>query len=72
MCRARGVGGPIADDIDVNDMIAEAATTLDRYGKVFAPGPTYPPRLVEPVGSLLRENAHVARQFALDVLGLEA
>lgn len=68
MCRARGVGGIIADDIDVTDFLAEAETTLDRYGTVDNPGPTYPRRLVEPVGSLLTANAEVAREFALDVL----
>jgi hypothetical protein len=68
MCRARGVGGIIADDIDVTDFLAEAETTLDRYGTVSSPGPTYPRRLVEPVGSLLRANADVAREFAMHVL----
>ena len=68
MCRARGVGGTIADDIDVTDFLAEAETTLDRYGTVISPGPTYPRRLVEPVGSILRANAEVARDLALHVL----
>jgi hypothetical protein len=68
MCRARGVGGIIADDIDVTDILAEAETTLDRFGAVNTPGPTYPRRLAEPIGSLLRANAEVARQFARDVL----
>jgi hypothetical protein len=71
MCRARGVGGIIADDIDVTDFLAEAETTLDRYGTVTNPGPTYPRRLVEPIGSLLRANADVAREFALDVLAAQ-
>ena len=70
MCRARGVGGIIADDIDVTNFLAEAETTLDRYGTVDNPGPTYPRRLVEPVGSLLRAHAEVAREFALDVLSV--
>ena len=68
MCRARGVGGIIADDIDVTDVLADAETTLDRYGTVNTPGPTYPRRLAEPVGSLLQANAEVARKFARDVL----
>jgi hypothetical protein len=68
MCRARGVGGVIADDIDSTEFVAEAETTLDRYGTVVGPGATYPDRLVEPVGSLLRANAAVAREFALEVL----
>jgi hypothetical protein len=72
MCRARGVGGVIADDIDVTDFNAEAETTLDRYGKVIRPGPTYPRHLVEPLDSLLRANAEVAREFALQVLSAES
>jgi hypothetical protein len=68
MCRARGVGGIIADDIDLTDVLAEAETTFDRYGTVNTPGPTYPRRLAEPVGSLLQANAEVAREFALDLL----
>jgi hypothetical protein len=69
MCRARGVGGIIADDLDVSDFRAEAESTLDRYSTVISPGPAYPPRLVEPLGSLLRANAESARKVALDVLG---
>jgi UDP-N-acetyl-alpha-D-muramoyl-L-alanyl-L-glutamate epimerase len=68
MCRAQGVGGVIADDIDASDFLAEAEATLDRYGRVTSPGPTFPRRLVEPLGSLLHANAEVAREFALDVL----
>jgi hypothetical protein len=68
MCRSRGVGGIIADDIDVTDFVAEAETTLDRYGTVANPGPTYPRRLVEPIGSLLTANADVAREFAVELL----
>ena len=37
MCRARGVGGVIADDIDVTDFLAEAEATLDRYATVGQP-----------------------------------
>jgi hypothetical protein len=69
MCRARGVTGVIADDIDVREFRSEAETTLDNYSTVMSPGPTYPPRLVEPLGSLLQANAEVARKFALDLLG---
>jgi hypothetical protein len=68
MCRARGVGGPIADDIDVSGMIAEAADTLERYAAAAEPGPTYPARLVEPLGSRLRASGERSRTFALDVL----
>ena len=43
MCRARGVGGVIADDIDLGDFLAEGTATLDRYAPAGRPGPTYPP-----------------------------
>jgi UDP-N-acetyl-alpha-D-muramoyl-L-alanyl-L-glutamate epimerase len=68
MCRARGVGGAIAADIGVTDFVAEAESTLDHYATAMNPGPAYPPRLVEPIGSLLRANAISTREFALDVL----
>ncbi|MBA3289216.1 MAG: hypothetical protein H0U21_14575 [Acidimicrobiia bacterium] len=70
MCRARGVGGVIADDIDVTDFLDEATATLDRYVPAANPGPAYPRRLIEPIGSRLQANGNVARQFALDVLGV--
>ncbi len=68
MCRARGVAGVIADEVDVTDFLDEATATLDHYAPAISPGPAYPRRLVEPLGSLLRANAKVAREFALDVL----
>lgn len=70
MCRARGVGGVIADDIDVGAFRAEARGTLDHYASTSSPGATYPPRLVELVGSQLLANGRVARQFALDLLAV--
>ena len=68
MCRARGLRGVIADDIDALDFLAEAESTLDRYTTVAAPGPSFPPRLAEPIGALLRTSAIRARHGALDVL----
>jgi hypothetical protein len=68
MCRARGVAGVIADDIDATDFCAEAETTLDHYAPAVSPGPTYPHRLVEPLGSIFRANATVTCEFALDAL----
>ena len=68
MCRARGLRGVIADDIDAADFLAEAESTLDRYTTVAAPGPSFPPRLVEPIGALLRTSAIRARHGALEVL----
>ena len=68
MCRARGVGGIIADDIDVTDLLAEAEATLDHYAPAGHPGPTYPRRLVEPMDALFHAHADEAKAFALDVL----
>ena len=70
MCRARGLGGVITDDIDGTEFVAEAEHTLDRYATVAPFGSTYPPRLIEPIGSLLRTNAIGTRQLALDLLGI--
>ena len=71
MCRARGVGGAIADDIDVTDLRAEAVTTLSRYAPTIDPGSTYPDHLVEPMGALFRSSAERARALALDLLGAD-
>ena len=71
MCRARGVHGVIADDIDLVDFSAEANATLDRYAPAGGPGPTYPPRLVAPMDALFQANADLAKAFALDVLSQE-
>ena len=69
MCRARGISGIITDDIDTTDFRAEAEATFDHYATVAPPGPTYPDRLIEPIGALLRTSAPGTREFALDVLG---
>jgi hypothetical protein len=68
MCRAKGVGGVIADDIDVAALSAEAPATLEHYARAASPGSTYPQRLVEPLDVLFQANADRARAFALDVL----
>lgn len=68
MCRARGVTGVIADDIDTTDFLAELESTLEHYTAASSPGPAYPGRLTEPLGSLLRGSATEARQFARDVV----
>jgi hypothetical protein len=68
MCQARGVGGPITHDIDVTAFLAEAEHTLDQYAAVTRPGSAYPPRLVEPMGSLLDPSATSTQEFARDVL----
>jgi hypothetical protein len=72
MCRAKGVGGVIADDIDLGELLAEAPATLERYGAVAPLGPTFPPSLVECVGVQLRDQADVTRELGRDVLHLLA
>ena len=68
MCRAKGVGGIIADDIDVSVLRAEAAATLDHYAPAASPGRTYPPRLVEPMDTQFREQADRTKSLALEIL----
>jgi hypothetical protein len=68
MCRAKGVGGPIADGIEVDEMIAEAPVTIARYGAVAAPGRPFPRRLVEPIGGQLTAAGEDARQRAAAIL----
>ena len=62
----------ITDDIDTADFLAEAEATLDQYTAVAPPGPSYPPRLIAPIGALLRTSATETRAFALDLLGIRA
>ena len=68
MCRAKGVGGIIADDIDDAAMRAEAPATLDRYAPASHPGRTYPPRLVAPMDDQFQLQAGRTRALALEVL----
>ena len=68
MCRAKGVGGIIADDVDVSVLRAEAAATLDHYAPAASPGRTYPPRLVEPMDTQFRQQAERTKSLALETL----
>jgi hypothetical protein len=68
MCRAKGVGGLIAEDIDGSVLRAEAAATLDRYAPATSPGRTYPPRLVGPMDTQFQHQADRTKSLALDVL----
>jgi hypothetical protein len=68
MCRAKGVHGTIADDIDLAEFLAEANATLDRYAPARHAGPTYPARLVAPMEAAFQGNAELTKAFALDVL----
>ncbi len=68
MCRAKGVGGVIADDIDVGVFLEEAPATLARYAAVEAPGPTFPPRLAASSRTALAGQAAITESYARDVL----
>ncbi|MGI9051571.1 MAG: hypothetical protein ACR2HQ_02790 [Ilumatobacteraceae bacterium] len=69
MCRAKGVGGVIADEIDVEPMRVEAAATLDTYAGAWPPGATFPASLAQRVGPLLDRQAATTKAYALAVLG---
>jgi hypothetical protein len=68
MCRARGISGVIADEIDTTDFVTESGSTLDHYAAVYGPGPTYPHRLIEPIGSALTAEVVRARTFVRELL----
>ena len=68
MCRAKGVHGTIADDIDLAEFLAEADATLDRYAPAAPAGPTYPERLVAPMAAAFQANSEVTKAIALEVL----
>ena len=70
MCRAKGVGGVIADDVDAREFVEEAPATLARYAAVEAPGPTFPPRLARKLADPLADQAAITEAYARDVLTL--
>jgi len=70
MCRAKGIGGVIAEDIDVHELIAEAAATLDRYGAVAPPGATFPPSLANRLRRQLEKQSRVTQTVARAALDL--
>ena len=72
MCRAKGVGGVIADEINVGEFIAEAPATLDRYGAVARPEPTFPPSLATRLDAQLRNQANITQTVARATLNLPA
>jgi hypothetical protein len=68
LCRRRGVSGPIADDIELAPFEAEAAATLDRYGAVADPGPTFPDALAVAVVPQLAASQADLRRRAAEIL----
>ena len=70
MCRAKGIRGVVADEIDAGGFVEEAPSTLARYAPVEVPGPTFPPRLARALASRLSEQAAITEAYARDVLAL--
>ena len=68
LCRRKGVGGVIADDIDLAPFDAEVTTSLDRYARPTAPGPTFPTGIADVVEPQLTALESDARRIADDVL----
>ncbi len=68
MCRAKGVSGVIADDIDTTAFENEAAATLEKYRAVDPTGPTFPPLLADAVRSQMVAGSTRAKAIALHVL----
>ncbi len=68
MCRRKGLGGLIADDIDLAPFDAEMAAALARYAPPTVPGPTFPPALAAAIEPQLAGVEVAARQLAADVM----
>ncbi|CAN5745267.1 MAG: hypothetical protein ACR2HP_06585 [Ilumatobacteraceae bacterium] len=68
MCRAKGVGGLIGDDIDVGPLRAEATATLEHYTGAAPFGPTFPPALAERLADRLCAQGTVSKAYASGVL----
>lgn len=68
MCRRKGVGGVIADDIDLAPLTADAQATLERYRAVAEPGPTFPAHLAAVVEPQLTAVSAEAALIAQDLL----
>ena len=71
MCRAKGVGGVIADDIDVAPMLDEAPRTLERYLGAATPGSCFPPTLAARLEPGFRAQGAATRAYAIEVLRLD-
>ena len=64
MCRAKGIGGAIADEIDAAGIVEEAPATAGPLRRRRAPGPTFPPRLARRLAGRLSEQAAVTEAYA--------
>lgn len=70
MCRRKGVGGLIADEIDLEPFEAEAAATLEHYGTVNRLGRTFPKELAGVIEPQLRASAEALPRRAAEVLSI--
>jgi hypothetical protein len=64
LCRRKGVGGIIADDIDLAPFEAEASSTLAKYGTPGRPGRVFPDILAEAIAPQLAHAASRSRPLA--------
>jgi hypothetical protein len=68
MCRRKGIGGIIADDIDLAPFVAEARATLDRYVVPAPPSRPFPAEFAAVLAPQLAASEADARLIAYDVL----
>lgn len=68
MARRRGVGGAIADDIELAPFEAEAMAILDRYRAASRPGPTIPGHIADVIHPQYAESSERAAAIGRSVL----
>ena len=69
MCHRKGIGGLIADDIEVEQFEAEAQATLERYGTPQSPSRVFPPELAAVIGPELLASDGETQRLATATLG---
>jgi hypothetical protein len=72
LCRLKGVGGIIADDIDLTPFEDEAASTLAHYGTPGQPGRVFPDTLADAIAPQFAQAASRSRDLAGPVLTARA
>ncbi|MDH3678593.1 MAG: hypothetical protein OEV40_01460 [Acidimicrobiia bacterium] len=68
LCRRKGIGGVIADDIDLTPFETEARRTIDHYATPSEPGTTFPADLAAAIQPQLAQSGADAHQRAERVL----
>lgn len=69
MCRAKGVGGVIADDIDPQPILDEADSTLARYAGAAPLTACFPAELSDRLRDRFVRQSNTTRNYAGGVLG---